>query len=121
MNREERIANQRLVQGFARLQPKAFAIACGIVAAGILFGLTVVVVIKGPVEPDVEVGQHLGLLTNYFPGYDVTWVGAFVGLVWGFIAGFVPGYLVAGAMNFHHEFYVRLIERAFCACSLGVW
>ena len=29
-----------------------------------------------------NVGQHLGLLRAYYPGYSVTWLGSFVGL-WG--------------------------------------
>ena len=40
-----------------------------------------------------SVGQHLGLLSIYFPGYDVTWGGAFLGFIYGFFVGYATNWL----------------------------
>jgi hypothetical protein len=51
------------------------------------------------------VGQHLGLLSNYFPGYRVTFVGSLIGFVYAFVIGYGLGRLIAGV-------YDRLVSRA---------
>jgi ribose/xylose/arabinose/galactoside ABC-type transport system permease subunit len=45
------------------------------------------------------VGPHLALLSNYFPGYHVSWPGALVGLVYGAMCGAVAGWSVAWVYN----------------------
>jgi hypothetical protein len=72
---------------FARIDPRALGIACGIVAAAILFIATVVLLIRGG-DP---VGPKLSLLRQYFPGYSVSWPGALIGMIYGFAAGFISG------------------------------
>ena len=80
------------------------AIAQGI-TMGILTGLTVFVatnwlVLKGgPV-----VGPNLALLSQFFFGYRVTFLGSFVGFAWGFFYGGLAGYLVS-------RIYNRLVQR----------
>ena len=80
------------------------AIAQGI-TMGILAGLTVFVatnwlVLKGgPV-----VGPNLALLSQFFLGYRVTFLGSFVGFAWGFFYGGLAGYLVSTIYN-------RLLQR----------
>ena len=46
-------------------------------------------------HPQSTVGQHLGLLRSYYPGYSVTWLGSFVGLFYGAITGALLGSLAA--------------------------
>ena len=61
--------NEATVDGFlVRLNGKVWGIALGTLAALGLFVATNILVIKG----GETVGQHLGLLGHYFPGYDVT-------------------------------------------------
>lgn len=112
---EDRLDDQRLIQAFARLKPDAFGISCGAVAGVLLFAATAVLLIKGPqMRGGVEVlGPNLGLLSNYLPGYSVSWGGAVIGLAWGFGLGFLAGYVLAGFLNFHHAVYLRVLERAF--------
>ena len=80
------------------------AIAQGI-TMGILLGLMVFVatnwlVLKGgPV-----VGPNLALLSQFFLGYRVTFLGSFVGFAWGFFYGGLAGYLVSTIYN-------RLLQR----------
>jgi hypothetical protein len=80
------------------------AIAQGI-TMGILTGLTVFVatnwlVLKGG---DV-VGPNLALLSQFFLGYRVTFLGSLVGFAWGFFYGGMAGYLVSAIYN-------RLVQR----------
>src|ERR1051325_1982508 len=90
------------------------ATAQGIVA-GILFGLglflaTNWLVLKGgPIGPDGKrlIGPHLGLLSQFFIGYHVSFVGSLMGLVYGFVAGFVVGYSVARLYNWVVDFRER--------------
>lgn len=46
-----------------------------------------------------NVGQHLGLLRHYFPGYSVTWPGALVGLAYGMLTGGIVGWSLARLYN----------------------
>lgn len=45
------------------------------------------------------VGPHLSLLSQFFIGYRVTFVGSLIGLAYGFACGFIGGYLVASLYN----------------------
>jgi hypothetical protein len=83
-----------------RLNARAWGIACGLLAGLGLFGVTLLLVIKG----GENVGQHLQLLGIFFPGYRVTVAGSFVGLVYGFVFGYGVGRII-GAV------YDRLLSR----------
>ena len=61
-----------------------------------LFAATAWLVIKG----GPTVGPTLGLLRAYYPGYSVTWPGAFVGFAYGALTGAVLGWCVASLYNF---------------------
>jgi len=64
----------------ARIQAAfVMAVVCGL---GI-FIATAWLLIKG----GTNVGQHLQLLGQYFPGYKVTWAGSLVGMFYGAIVG----------------------------------
>lgn len=79
---------------FKRAHKSALGLAFGVMFGGAFFLLTAIhVVLK------ID-GLPLGLLNQYFQGYDVTWNGAFVGLAWGFIVGFVGGWLLGFVHNF---------------------
>ena len=41
----------------------------------------------------------LSLLSQYFPGYTVSWTGALVGGAWAFVAGFCAGWFTAFVRN----------------------
>ena len=75
------------------------AIIQGIVV-GLMVGLAILIatlwlVLKGgPV-----VGPHLGLLSQFFVGYDVTFLGSLIGFGYGFAFGFSIGYVTAKIYN----------------------
>lgn len=85
---------------FARLHKTALGVAAGTVAGVGLWLMTMILVIKG----GYPVGPNLRLLNEFFPGYTVTFLGAFVGLVWGFLSGFLFG----GAVALLHNFLIWL-------------
>jgi hypothetical protein len=79
----------------ARASEQGWGIAIGLVAGLGLWIATAVLVAKGGPNP----GPHLQLLSIYFPGYQVTWVGAFVGFVYGFVVGYAIGRTIATIYN----------------------
>jgi hypothetical protein len=45
------------------------------------------------------VGPHLGLLNQFFIGYEVTFLGSLIGFMYAFVTGFMVGYGVARIYN----------------------
>jgi len=84
-----------LNQAILRLNGRAWGIATGLLLGGILFIATNVLVIKG----GFDVGRHLRLLSVFFPGYSVTFVGSFVGFVYAFVLGYALGRLIGSVYN----------------------
>lgn len=46
-----------------------------------------------------NMGEHLGLLSNYFVGYSVSWPGVVIGFLWAAGVGGVLGWLTAWIYN----------------------
>lgn len=79
----------------ARLRAGIMATVFGMVGGAGLFLATIWLVIRG----GPNVGKHLGLLVNYFPGYSVTWKGAVIGILYGALIGALVGWLVSWVYN----------------------
>jgi len=93
-----------------RLNAAAQGIVAGILSGIGLFLATNWLVLKGgPIGPDGRrlIGPHLGLLSQFFIGYRVSFIGSLIGLVYGFAAGFVVGYSVARLYNWVVDFRER--------------
>lgn len=86
---------QDLARAVARLNGRAWGIALGLLSGGTLFLATIFLVIKG----GPSVGQHLQLLSVFFPGYRVTFLGAIVGFIYAFVGGYGLGRLVGVVYN----------------------
>ncbi|MBI2956063.1 MAG: hypothetical protein HYY26_02000 [Acidobacteria bacterium] len=93
---------------FAPLDKKALGMACGLVCGAVVFFATVFLLLTA--EPGREVGPRLGLLSQYFLGYSVTWGGSLVGLLWGFATGFVAGWFVALVRNVILALYLLVVR-----------
>ena len=78
-----------------RLNARAWGISFGLVLGGGLFLATVILVLRG----GPQVGQHLGMLSAFFPGYRVTWPGAFIGFVYAFVVGYALGRVIGAVYN----------------------
>jgi hypothetical protein len=85
----------------ARLRASVMATAFGLLAGFALFLATALLVVRGghEVHGEVVVGPHLGLLSNFYPGYSVTWGGAIVGFFYAAVTGGVAGWIVAWVYN----------------------
>lgn len=77
------------------LNARAWGIAFGLVLGGGLLLATLVLVVKSGPNP----GQHLRLLSVFFPGYSVTVVGALVGFVYAFVLGYALGRVIGLVYN----------------------
>lgn len=93
---DESIPEQSEIQAAVqRLNARAWGITGGLLLGGGLLLATLILVIKG----GANVGQHLNLLGNYFPGYRVTLVGSFIGFVYAFVVGYGAGRVVGTVYN----------------------
>ena len=78
-----------------RLNATIHGVVIGLMVGLAIFIATNWLVLKGgPV-----VGPHVGLLSQFFIGYRVTFLGSFVGFAYGFVCGFVGGYFLATVYN----------------------
>jgi hypothetical protein len=93
MNDEEWNAIRPVI---VRLRASLMAVAAGVLGGFGLFVSTIWLVQRG----GQNVGQHLSLLSNYFPGYRVSWGGAFIGFGYGALTGGAIGYSVAWVYNY---------------------
>ena len=84
-----------LRRAVARLRAAVMAVAFGMTGGVGLCVATVWLLARG----GENVGQHLGLLGHYFPGYSVTWSGAVLGLVYGAVVGALIGAAIAWTYN----------------------
>jgi hypothetical protein len=94
----EEVVVTRLLRLNAALQ----GIVSGVVFGAIIFVATNWLVLKGgPIGPEGEpvIGPHLSLLSQFFVGYRVSFVGSLIGFVYGAICGFCIGYFVARVYN----------------------
>lgn len=84
-----------LNRAILRLNARAWGIAFGLLGGLGLFVATMLLVLKG----GENVGQHLGLLAVFLPGYRVTTGGAVIGFVYGFVIGYALGRLMGAVYN----------------------
>lgn len=77
------------------INARAWGIAFGLLFGGGLFLATNFLVIKG----GPMVGQHLTLLSQFFPGYSVSFVGSLVGFVYAFVLGWAVGRIIGAVYN----------------------
>lgn len=99
-------ADKLIVESLARLDGYALGISLGTLFGLVIFFATNFLIYKGG---DL-VGPNLQLLSQYFIGYEVTFVGSLIGLVYGFMSGFIIGWLIATLRNFFVSAYVFVLK-----------
>ena len=77
----------------------------GLTCGAVVFVLTAFHVIAQPDD-----GLNVGLLSQYFFGFDVTWRGAFIGFWWAFVAGFSGAWFVAFLRNLSMAIWIFVIR-----------
>lgn len=91
----EEVERELIRRQVARLRSGILAVVFGLVCGTGLWLATVWLLIRG----GPEVGEHLGLLRHYYPGYSVTWTGSVIGFVYGALTGAVIGWSVGSIYN----------------------
>jgi len=87
--------DELLTEAVLRLNGNILGIVLGILFALVIFIATNWLVIKG----GSVVGPHLGLLSQYFIGYSVSFVGSLIGVLYAFVFGYVSGLIIAWIYN----------------------
>ncbi|HEX6134063.1 MAG TPA: hypothetical protein VFZ24_08865 [Longimicrobiales bacterium] len=78
-----------------RINARAWGISTGLLLGIGIFLATNALVLKG----GPNMGQHLGLLSIYFPGYSVSFVGSLIGFVYAFVLGYGLGRVIGAVYN----------------------
>ncbi|MCL4244068.1 MAG: hypothetical protein KJ002_02905, partial [Candidatus Dadabacteria bacterium] len=86
----------------ALLNAKSMGLVFGILLGLLIFIATNWLLVKGP-QPNSAgqyvVGPHLGLLSQFFIGYSVSFLGSIVGFIYGFALGTIAGTFVGWLYN----------------------
>jgi hypothetical protein len=81
--------------GLLALNAQAWGISDGLLFGGGLFLATNFLVIKG----GPQMGRHLTLLSQFFPGYSVSFVGSLIGFIYAFVLGWALGRIIGAVYN----------------------
>jgi len=76
-----------------KLNVKAFSLTCGILWALTILLITYWIVISG------SGGKTLSLISKFYFGYSVSWLGGIIGALWGFVDGFISGAVFSWLYN----------------------
>jgi hypothetical protein len=95
MNNSPAPPEEKLFSGVMMLNAKVVGLALGIIFGLGIFVATNWLIIKG----GSRVGPHLILLSQYFIGYRVTFLGSLIGAAYGFAMGTICGALMGWIYN----------------------
>jgi hypothetical protein len=87
--------DEKLYSGILRLNTKVLGLILGLLFGLVIFIATNWLVLKG----GTRVGPHLQLLSQFFIGYRVTFLGSIIGFAYGFAIGTLGGALVGWIYN----------------------
>ena len=87
--------SQQIPKTVVRIQAGVWGFVLAALGGLTLFAMTAWLLIKG----GQDVGVHLELLKNYFPGYSVSWSGSLVGSFYGILVGGITGWAVGFIYN----------------------
>jgi hypothetical protein len=86
---------EMILKGTLLLNAKVLGLVLGLVIGLAVFLATNWLVIKG----GRQVGPHLRLLSQYFIGYRVSFIGSFIGFAYGFALGTLTGAFIGWVYN----------------------
>jgi len=98
----EKIPNEeKLLRGVLRLNGKILGLVLGILLGLAIFIGTNWLLIKGAITPSGEyvIGPHLQLLSQFFWGYRVSFLGSIIGFFYGFALGTLCGSAIGWIYN----------------------
>jgi hypothetical protein len=94
-NNGQGLPEEKLFSGVLLLNAKVVGLTLGMIFGLGVFVATNWLVIKG----GERVGIHLILLSQYFIGYKVTFLGSLIGAAYGFALGTICGALIGSIYN----------------------
>jgi hypothetical protein len=100
-----------IMAAFARLDLVALAIAAAVLAGSALLIATAWQLLLHPAA-QATMPLRLGLLSNYLPGYSVSWFGCVIGFIYGALIGFCAGATFGAFWNLIHHVYLLVLTRA---------
>lgn len=89
------LEDKTLVRAILRFSGNLLGLVFGTIGALVVFLATNWLLIKG----GDRVGPHLSLLSQFFIGYSVTFVGSLIGAAYAFVSGYLAGLIVAYVYN----------------------
>lgn len=95
MDKENKTDPEKLFRGVLWLNAKILGLTLGLMLGFAVFIATNWLVLKG----GSPVGPHLQLLSQYFLGYRVSFVGSLIGFAYGLALGTFAGALLAWIYN----------------------
>ena len=99
---EDKTLEEVVLTRLLRLNAVVTGLVVGLVAGFGLFIATNWLLLKGgPIGPEGEpiIGPNLWLLSQFFIGYKVTFLGSLIGFAYAFVCGFLVGFFVAKIYN----------------------
>jgi len=93
---------EKLLEAVAVLNAKMLGLILGISFGLVIFIVTIWLVIKGPqLSPSGQyiLGPHLQLLSQFFIGYSISYIGSIIGFLYGFAVGTISGGLIGWIYN----------------------
>lgn len=98
---------EKLLKAVVRLNATSLGLILGLLIGLAIFLATNWLVIKGgPITRSGNeiVGPHLQLLSQFFIGYKVSFLGSLIGFLYGFAVGTMSGALIGWIYNFIIDF-----------------
>jgi hypothetical protein len=86
---------ERLFRAVLEINNRVLAVTFALFFGTAIGVATLWLVVKG----GANVGTHLSLLAQFFPGYTVSYMGSIVGFAYGFVCGYVAGWAVGWLYN----------------------
>ncbi len=102
--------NEKLLRGILRLNAKILGLVLGILMGLMIFIGTNWLLIKGGQmtrSGEYVVGPHLQLLSQFFIGYRVSFLGSIIGFLYGFALGTLCGAAIGWIYNKIVDFRTR--------------
>ena len=102
MAAENQKYEEKLFSSILRLNAKMLGLVLGLLMGLIIFIATNWIVIKGGhITPNGKyvVGPHLQLLSQFFIGYRVSFLGSMIGFIYGFAIGTLSGATIGWIYN----------------------
>ena len=103
----DKVISHAFSRAFPKMDPVAFGAAWGSVL-GISLFILVLIVLR---NQWAEVGIKIYLLSQFFPGFSISYGGSILGLIYGFIVGYLFGWLIAFLKNLGVLVSVAIIHR----------